>query len=81
MQGDSFKQFWKDRGFSLEEVKGWTVDLDKDIHRAITESGWWDREMFETIALREKIAGGLLGKDEVVQIAQELLDQIAGWGK
>lgn len=80
MQGKTFKQYWKERGLTPEEVDGWIVDLDTDIHRAITESEWWDEQLLGRISEQEKIHG-TLGKDEVRRIAQDLLDEIAGWGK
>jgi hypothetical protein len=81
MQGKSFKQFWNERGLSNADVDGWIVDLDTDIHRAITESGWWDNQLLARIAVQEKLKGELLCKDEVAKTAQDLLNEISGWGK
>jgi hypothetical protein len=81
MQGKTYKQFWKERGLTPSEVDGWIVDLDTDIHRAITESGWWDHKLLSEIARQEKVKGGLLTKHEALKVAQDLLDEIAGWGK
>ena len=82
MKGKTFKQFWKERGLSAKEVDAWTEDLDTDIHRAITDSGWWDDQLLGRIAAAENLKHGrLLSKGEVKKLAQQLLDEIAGWGK
>lgn len=76
MKGDSFRQFWKDRGFTNKDVENFTVDLDKDIHRAIEESGYWQNRVFEEIKKAERIRGRTLTKDEVLPIINRLLGEL-----
>lgn len=79
MKGARYRQFWLDRGLSHADVEGWTVLLDKDIHRAITESGWWERTLLGEIERQERRYGRLLQKYEVIGIANKLMDEVLGW--
>jgi hypothetical protein len=72
MQGSAFRKYWQDRGFSNAEVEEFTKTIDKDLHRAITESGWWDAQLLGQIAEAE--AGGTkLTKEQVRVIVNKLL--------
>jgi len=79
MRGMRYRQFWLDRWLSHADVEKWTVQLDKDIHRAITDSGWWENSLFEKIRQRELEVGRLLERHEVIEAANELLDEVLGW--
>ncbi|MDB5390617.1 MAG: hypothetical protein JWM11_6263 [Planctomycetaceae bacterium] len=81
MQGSSYRQFWKDRGFTNAEVEGFIVDLDVDVHQAFTNSGWWDNQLFNNINEAESALKGtrLLNKDEVLGIVNGLLGEVAAW--
>lgn len=78
MRGAAFRQFWRDRGFSDAEIDDWVVDLATDIHRAITESGWWDSKLLSQIAEPESTIGRL-GKDNIVALAQQVLGEMSRW--
>lgn len=36
MQGKVFEDFWKERGWEPDAVKKWTVDMNREFHRAIS---------------------------------------------
>ena len=88
MEGETYRQFWKDHGLDNADVERWTVPLDVDIHGGITNfnpatqtAGWWETELFGRIAREEAMqSSALLTKDQVIQIAQELFEEVAlGW--
>jgi hypothetical protein len=80
MQGKTWREFWEARGWGAEQVQQWKDGLDKDVHRAITESGWWQNELMKRVFEAEQKQGGEpLNHDQVQQIAQELLNQVQQW--
>jgi hypothetical protein len=87
MQGDSFQQFWEDRGWLPDEVQGWTVPLDKDIHQSISSAngsqpGWWEQNLTQNILEQEAEQGGaLLNHEQTQEQAQSLLDEVLQWAK
>jgi hypothetical protein len=58
MQGPKYRKFWSDRGLSNQDVETFVTNIDKDIHRAISEAApgkqpWWDHHLLDRIAERE----------------------------
>jgi hypothetical protein len=82
MKGAKYWDFWKKRGFTRDEVKQFVAGIDKDIHGAITDSKWWEHELFGRILDAElKNDGEFLEKEEIYKIAREVLDDINHWGR
>jgi hypothetical protein len=85
MEGERFREFWRDRGFTNQEIEGFVVDLDKDIHRAISEAPageqpWWDQQLMGRIFAEEARQGGVpLTKAQLLQIANDLLREVQKW--
>jgi hypothetical protein len=85
MEGSTHQEFWLARGFEPDEVQNFVKVIDKDIHRAISESPpgklpWWDRELLGRIAKEEALQNGIpLEKQRVLDIANELLNEIDKW--
>ncbi len=81
MQGDSYRQFWRDRGFTGDQegfVDNWTETLDKDVHQGAKD--WWSQNLTNNILQREAAQGGqLLTPAECVEEAFKLLDQMDQW--
>jgi hypothetical protein len=81
MEGATFRDFWRQRGFSDTEVKEFMVAMDKDIHRGISEARpgkgpWWDEQLFNEIGRLENVYKRVLTKEEVVGVAKELLEKL-----
>ncbi len=74
MRGQKYREYWRSRGFTDAEIDKWTEGLDKDIHRTITESGWWEQRLFEQIAKEKAKLGCELSKAQILQIIDELLN-------
>jgi hypothetical protein len=82
LQGFSFWEFWKERGFKWKEIETFVVELDKDIHGAITDSHWWEEKLFGAILKEEGRNGGFpLEKDAYFEIAREVLEEIGYWDR
>src|SRR5262249_27707108 len=85
MQGKSYGEFWKERGFSRQEIDDFVVDLDKDIHRAISEAApgqlpWWDEQLLTRIITEEAGQNNQrLPKQRVLEIANDLLNEVRQW--
>jgi hypothetical protein len=85
MQGKSFREFWRQRGFANAEVDNWTVNIDKDIHGAVSSAApgrqpWWDEQLLTRIISEEAAQqGNPLSKQRIIDIAEELLQQVNGW--
>ncbi|HVC98792.1 MAG TPA: hypothetical protein VND64_34325, partial [Pirellulales bacterium] len=75
MQGSSFREFWKARGFTNEEVESTTIELSADVHRAIEESNLWQTLLLGRIETREAELGRALTRDEVLEIVTDLLER------
>ena len=80
MQGKTYSTFWEERGFGRDEVENWTVTLDKDIHRAIEETGWWKDQVLGKIAAEEVRSGSILSHNEVLRIVNTVLGSVLSWG-
>jgi RHS repeat-associated protein len=76
MQGPTFRPFWTVRGFSNDEVDDFVKVINKDVHRAISESSWWDQELLGNIGRAEAGLGRLLTKDEVLREVNKLLNRV-----
>lgn len=72
MHGKEYREFWESRGLDWKnDVDAWHVPIDTDVHQAMTNSGWWDEELFKRIAEAEAANGGQpLPKNEYFDIAQ-----------
>ena len=85
MQGKTYRKYWKERGFSDTEIDKFVVDMDKDIHRAISsappgKAPWWDQKLLGKIAEEEARQGGApLTKGRVLEIAKDLLKKVDEW--
>ena len=79
MEGPTFRQFWHDRGLTDQDVEGWTVPMDQDVHQGMEKAGWWQGQMFDRIDARETDLDRLLNPDEVRQIANDLLQEVKQW--
>ncbi len=80
MQGDSYSEYWENRGFGRDEVEGTTIPLETDIHRGIEESGWWAGEVTGRIADAEAAQGGqLLNRDQVWGIIVKIFNEHSSW--
>jgi RHS repeat-associated protein len=85
MQGAEYRPFWKERGLSSQDVKGFIKDIDKDVHRAISEAApgkllWWDEQLLTRIISEEAAQGNTpLSKQRVLGIANELLQEMERW--
>ena len=78
MHGKEYREFWESRGLDWKnDVDAWHVPIDTDVHQAMTNSGWWDEELFKRIAEAEAANGGQpLPKNEYFDIAQGLLNRV-----
>jgi hypothetical protein len=66
------------------EIENWTVNIDKDIHGAISSAApgrqpWWDQQLLSGIAQREAALGRKLTKPEVLEEANRLLKRVEGF--
>ena len=76
MQGDEYRQFWKDRGFTDDFVQNWTETWDKDVHQAAKD--WWSENLTNNILEKEAAQGGqLLTPEQVLDEAFKLLDRMS----
>ncbi|MBM3996366.1 MAG: hypothetical protein FJ303_19770 [Planctomycetes bacterium] len=79
MRGKTWREYWRERGFSPEEVRRFTEPLDRDIHRAIEETGWWREQLLGRIAARENELNRTLNRAEVLEIVRRLLAEVRAW--
>jgi RHS repeat-associated protein len=74
------EMFFMARGFEKGEIHKFTVELDTLTHQALhvrapgmKPGGWWREELVARIEEREVFLKRVLGRDEVVEVAQEML--------
>ncbi|HEX5324779.1 MAG TPA: hypothetical protein VFW40_13405 [Capsulimonadaceae bacterium] len=79
-QGKSFREWWKEYGFTNDEVEQFKKSLDMDVHRALEESGYWRSELAFQIKQKEiELGVDRLSKDDLLAVIREVLDDIARW--